>query len=72
MFSVSHVIQVIDLEAYLVGERGLIMVQHTMTEDEVLDLAKRDGFNSVQELFATLEKMHGPQDGSQIFQIVRW
>lgn len=56
----------------LVGENKTVIVQHTMTDDEALDLAKRDGFNSVQELFTALEKMHGPQDGSQIFQVIRW
>jgi len=68
MFSLSHVIEAVDL----VGECGLIVLHHTMTEEEVLNLAKRDGFNTTEELFTALDKMHGSQNGKQIFQVIRW
>lgn len=68
MFSQPHIIEIVNL----LGEKGLIVRNHAMTESEALDLAKRDGFTSTQELFTALERMHGRQDGSQVFQVIRW
>jgi len=64
LFFTPLVIQILN-DAHGYGVRN-------MTDEEALDLAKRDGFTSVQELFTTLERMHGPQDGSQVFQVIRW
>jgi len=43
-----------------------------MRDEEIVKLAHRDGFNTVDELFTVLERMHGSQNGSQVFQVIRW
>jgi hypothetical protein len=43
-----------------------------MSDEGMMKLAKRDGPDNVQELFTVLERMHGVQNGKQIFQVIRW
>ena len=40
--------------------------------DDLLDLARRDGFTSFMDMIELLERMHGRLDGNKIFQVIRW
>jgi len=43
---------------------------HTMTVEEMEDLAKRDGFASFDELVSAVKRLHGSTGG--FFQVIRW
>ncbi len=43
-----------------------------LCDDEASDLARRDGFTSIDEMFLELRKMHGPIDSNQLWQVIRW
>jgi len=47
-------------------KKGLILI-----EGHMFDIAKRDGFDSVEAMISALEKMHGDLHNS-VFQVVRW
>jgi len=42
-----------------------------LSDDEIADLAVRDGFNNGGEMFVALTKMHKNWEG-EVFQVIRW
>ena len=46
----------------------------TLTDRQMLDLAKRDGFRDVASMVEVLSMFHGKDalDGKTVFQVVRW
>lgn len=43
-----------------------------MLPNEMEDLAKRDGFESYNEMYTQFKKMYGNRLSSMVFQVIRW
>ena len=54
-------------------EKPSIFSGRTLLDREALDLARRDGFSSVDEMVSTLMELNkGDLDHTQIWQVIRW